>query len=165
MKRSLSLSLVVGKRQRQCAELVYDDAKGWLERYNGPRFDVMIFDLSDPLDDGPATMLYTVKFYEFCLTKLADDGVFVTQVASRSLCCAPPLTARRSQAGPAGFFTKDQVFTAIVNTVRRAFAHTKLAISHVPSYSDLYGFVFASRSPLVELESVFRFKIIRGSFT
>jgi spermidine synthase len=75
--------------------LVYDDAKAWLERYTGPAFDVMIFDLSDPLDDGsaagPATQLYTAKFYEFCKTRLGEGGVFVTQ------------------AGPAGYFTKDQV--------------------------------------------------------
>lgn len=117
-------------------ELVYDDAKGWLERYNGPLFDVMIFDLSDPLDDGPASLLYTVKFYEFCASKLAPGGIFVTQ------------------AGPAGLFTKEQVFTAIAVTVQKAFANIKIAVSHVPSYSDLYGFVFACKTPLPELKYI-----------
>lgn len=95
-------------------ELVYDDAKGWLERYNGLPFDVMIFDLSDPLDDGPASLLYTVKFYEFCATKLAPGGVFVTQVITlllehtyAVLCLL--FIVIIIKAGPAGLFTKEQV--------------------------------------------------------
>jgi len=41
--------------------------------------DVIIGDLSDPLDGGPCYQLYTTSFYEMCKTKLAPGGILVTQ--------------------------------------------------------------------------------------
>ena len=44
-------------------ELVYADALDYLEE-TGERFDVVIIDVPDPLEVGPAVMLYTREFYE-----------------------------------------------------------------------------------------------------
>jgi hypothetical protein len=39
-------------------ELIHDDARSQLEQYPG-KFDVIIGDLADPLEDGPCYQLYT----------------------------------------------------------------------------------------------------------
>lgn len=45
------------------------------------RFDIIVGDLADPLEDGPCYQLYTKSFYEKILKpKLNDNGIFVTQV-------------------------------------------------------------------------------------
>lgn len=114
-------------------ELVIDDAKAWLERYRGAPFDVIIMDLADPTDEGPCYLLYTAKFYAFCRSLLTADGVFVTQ------------------AGPAGLHTSSQVCTPIWRTLGTVFAAVTLMVTHVPSYSDTYGFCVCSAQPLPAL--------------
>lgn len=45
------------------------------------KYDVIVGDLADPLEDGPCYQLYTKSFYEKMLKpKLNDNGIFVTQV-------------------------------------------------------------------------------------
>ncbi len=75
------------------AELVFTDAKAYVEE-NGP-WDVIILDLADPVDCGPAFALYTQEFYRTCLGKLTPHGVLVTQ------------------AGPSDFTTCRDVFTPV----------------------------------------------------
>ena len=77
--------------------------------------------------------MYTVKFYEFCRSKLADDGILVTQ------------------AGPAGLFTANQVFSAIACTLQKAFSSVNMLVSHVPSFGDVYGFGVCANSALPDL--------------
>jgi len=48
-------------------ELVIEDARAWLERYEG-KFDVIIMDLADPVEEGPAFGLYTVEFFAMGLS-------------------------------------------------------------------------------------------------
>ena len=50
-----------------------------MERRADGSIDVIICDLSDPLDGGPCYQLYTTTFYEMCKTKLAPGGILVTQ--------------------------------------------------------------------------------------
>jgi thermospermine synthase len=45
------------------------------------KFDVIVGDLSDPVEGGPCYQLYTKSFYEHIVkSKLNDHGIFVTQV-------------------------------------------------------------------------------------
>jgi thermospermine synthase len=115
------------------AELVIDDAKAWLERYKGEPFDIMIMDLADPTDEGPCYLLYTAKFYTFCRSLLSANGLFVTQ------------------AGPAGLHTSNQVCTPIYRTLSTVFPSVVLLVTHVPSYSDTYGFCICSAQALPSL--------------
>ena len=48
-------------------ELVIDDAKKYLLETN-EKFDVIIGDLADPVEDNPCFLLYTVEFYTMCTT-------------------------------------------------------------------------------------------------
>ena len=53
------------------AKLIIGDAKAGLEACDEGSIDVIICDLSDPLDGGPCYQLYTTSFYEMCKSKLA----------------------------------------------------------------------------------------------
>ena len=61
------------------AKLIIGDAKAGLESCPDASIDVIICDLSDPLDGGPCYQLYTTSFYEMCRAKLAPGGLLVTQ--------------------------------------------------------------------------------------
>jgi spermidine synthase len=51
-----------------------------LEKRN-EKYDVIVGDLADPLEDGPCYQLYTKNFYENVVKpKLNKNGIFVTQV-------------------------------------------------------------------------------------
>jgi len=63
------------------ARLVFADARATLAE-SPDKYDVIISDLPEPLEAGPAQMLYTKEFYEIVRDKLSDDGVFVAQVGS-----------------------------------------------------------------------------------
>jgi len=106
-------------------ELVIDDAKTYLEKTT-EKFDVIFFDLCDPVEGGPAKLLYTKKFYEMCATKLKEGGILVTQ------------------AGPAGPHTATQVFSAINKTLGSVFPKTYASSVFIPSFTDCWGFVVGS---------------------
>ncbi|KAL2317948.1 hypothetical protein Fmac_031824 [Flemingia macrophylla] len=111
-------------------DLVINDAKAELENRK-EKFDIIIGDLADPLEDGPCYQLYTKSFYEKILKpKLNDNGIFVTQ------------------AGPAGIFTHKEVFTSIYNTIKQVFKYVIAYATHVPSFADTWGWVMASDQPL-----------------
>lgn len=110
-------------------ELVIDDAKAWLENHPEEKFDVMIFDLSDPVEGGPAKLLYTEKFYKMCMDRLNSGGFLVTQ------------------SGPAGVLSHNQVFSAINKTLRNVFPAVFGYGVHIPSFMDRWGFNLAATDP------------------
>ncbi|RLM85080.1 thermospermine synthase ACAULIS5-like [Panicum miliaceum] len=105
------------------------DARVELEK-SREKFDVIVGDLSDPVEGGPCYQLYTKSFYEHIVKpKLNDHGIFVTQ------------------AGPAGVLTHKEVFSSIYNTLRHVFKYVKAYTAHVPSFADTWGWVMASDHP------------------
>ena len=50
--------------------LLHEDALAYLEQRETP-FDVIIIDVPDPLEGGPAYLLFTVEFYELVRARLA----------------------------------------------------------------------------------------------
>ena len=115
-------------------ELVFDDARGFLDTTD-QRFDVMIMDLVDPLEGGPAYLLYTEEYYEIARARLNPGGILVTQ------------------SGPAGFLSLHECFTTIYRTLESIFAHTAPYQVHIPSFITLWGFTVASDSPLPGLDA------------
>jgi spermidine synthase len=63
------------------AELVFEDARQWIEAHD-ERFDVIIIDLSDPIEEGPCYRLYTREFYRVIHQRLAPDGVIALQAGT-----------------------------------------------------------------------------------
>ena len=59
-------------------ELRHEDALAYLENAEQP-FDVMILDLVDPMEAGPAYRLYTQEFYHMAMDRLTEHGALVVQ--------------------------------------------------------------------------------------
>jgi len=108
------------------AELHFADARKYLEE-STDKFDVILIDLVDPLEQGPAHLLYTQEFYQIVKQKLGPDGIMSVQ------------------AEPAEWRNLDN-FTAITNTLRNVFPIAQPYQVHVPSFLGLWGFVVASQS-------------------
>ena len=58
--------------------LLHEDALAYLEGVDEP-FDVAVIDVPDPLEGGPAYLLYTLEFYRLVASRLAPGGLMVTQ--------------------------------------------------------------------------------------
>jgi spermidine synthase len=108
------------------AELHFADARKYLEA-SSDKFDVIIIDLVDPLEQGPARLLYTREFYQIVKRRLGRSGIMSVQ------------------AEPSEWGNLDN-FTAIVNTLRSVFSIARPYQVHMPSFFGLWGFVVASQS-------------------
>ena len=61
-------------------QIHYTDAFAFMENYKSDTFDVVIMDISDPIECGPGIVLYTQEFYRMVKNeKLSEGGVLVTQ--------------------------------------------------------------------------------------
>ena len=111
-------------------ELVIADAHAYLLN-SDEMFDVMIMDISDPIEAGPGITLYTKEFYEHALTRLNPNGVFVTQAGA-------------GESVPVDFTEVDpHCFAPITNTLKAVF-HCSIPYSvNIPSYGGDWGFVMA----------------------
>ena len=109
-------------------ELHFADAIAHLEQ-NTDRYDVILVDVSDPLEAGPAVMLYTREFYELVRDRLQPGGIAATH------------------AGPTGPEFYEQCFSAIVNTMEAVFPVTVPYESFIPSFGSEWGFVAGSLGP------------------
>jgi thermospermine synthase len=114
-------------------ELVIGDAYQYLLDCE-ETFDVVILDISDPIEAGPGIMLYTKELYQHVMTRLNPMGVFVTQAGVAS--AVPPPHANAGD--------KDTTcFAPITNTLREVFSCVVPYTQTIPSFGDDWGFVMA----------------------
>ncbi len=109
-------------------ELVHDDCLAYLEK-NDERFDVFIIDVPDPLEAGPAYLLFTREFYTLLRERMRPGGLMV------------------AQSGPTGPSFYEQCFSAVANTVSGVFPVVALSETFVPSFGSTWGFVIGSLGP------------------
>jgi spermidine synthase len=109
-------------------DLVFADGRGWLEAQSDGSFDVIILDLPEPLEGGPALNLFTREMYELSRSKLATKGVMAVQSGS---------------AGLQGHLMAD-----LNATLRAVFPRVVAYTAFVPSFMDLYGFHVSGREDL-----------------
>jgi spermidine synthase len=95
---------------------VRDDASCW---------DVIIADITDPADAGPALHCYTREFFDSLRQRLVTGGVFITQAGP----CAPVMVRQYAQ---------------VVRTLRASFSDALPYHACVPSFVEAWGFVIAS---------------------
>lgn len=114
------------------ARLVVADARAWLAGQPDGSFDVIVVDLPEPLEEGPALTLFTREMYELIRSKLAAGGLMSVQSGS---------------AGVHGRLMPD-----ICHTLRTVFPQVLPYVAFVSSYMDLYGFHLAGGEPFVWLE-------------
>ena len=108
------------------AELHFVDARKYLDE-SSDEFDVIIIDLADPLELGPARLLYTREFYRIVERKLGRGGIISVQSESSE-------------------WTNLDNFAAIANTLRNVFPIARPYQVHIPSFLGLWGFVSASQN-------------------
>lgn len=109
-------------------ELIHDDCLSYLES-NDECFDVFVIDVPDPLEAGPAYLLFTREFYSLLIERMNPGGVMV------------------AQSGPTGPSFYEQCFSAVANTVSSIFPVTALTETFVPSFGSTWGFVIGSLGP------------------
>jgi spermidine synthase len=73
-----------GSFQDKRTELVHTDAREYLAE-SRELFDIIIIDLPDPIEEGPAYRLYTREFYQLVRERLTADGIISVQAGSASL--------------------------------------------------------------------------------
>lgn len=109
-------------------QLVVGDALAYLDDSEG-QWDVIISDLSDPIDEGPSFPLFTKDYFEKCRRALRDGGVFVVQ------------------AGPVAP-TSMSLHVRLVNTVKAVFPHVVNFCSWIPGYAQPWGFAIGCEAPI-----------------
>lgn len=113
-------------------ELLHEDAREYLAA-SSETFDVLIMDLVDPMEGGPAYLLYTEEYYRIAKARMSPESILVTQ------------------SGPAGLLSHQECFTTIYKTLSGIFGHTAPTQVHVPAFQTLWGLILASDSPFQDL--------------
>jgi spermidine synthase len=109
-------------------ELRFVDAKKYLEECvdKGEKFDVVVLDLPEPIEEGPAYLLHTKEFYQVVRETLAPDGIISLQAGASS-------------------WGNHRCFTAVVNTLKAVFPLVFPYDTFIPSYGGTWGFALASQ--------------------
>lgn len=107
------------------AEIVVGDGRRFVERC-GEKFDVVIMDVTDPLEGGPGALLYTREFYEAARRVLNEGGAIVTQATST--------------------YYSTQCFATIARTVGGAFGRSGGYHAWIPAYDSMWGFVYCCQA-------------------
>jgi spermidine synthase len=107
------------------AEVRHEDARGYLERTT-ERFDVITIDLVEPLEEGPACMLFTQEFYTLVRDRLTPGGTMTMQ-------------AGMTKVGETAFFS------AIHRTLREVFPVVAGYQAFISCFGTPWGFIVASR--------------------
>ena len=109
-------------------DVVIDDALKFLDKTE-PNWDVVISDLTDPIEDGPSFKLFTREYFEQVQSVLAPGGVFVIQ------------------AGPVAPVELG-MHARLVRTIRAVFQHVHSYTSYVPTFASPWGFALGSSRPI-----------------
>ena len=109
-------------------ELHHADALGFLQDTEDT-YDVAIIDVPDPLEGGPAYLLFTREFYELLKGRLNSGGMIV------------------AQSGPTGPAFYEMCFSAIWSTMGGVFPLVVACETFVPSFGTTWGFIIGSLGP------------------
>ncbi len=111
--------------------LIIDDGRKWLSEQEDKSIDVLIVDVTDPLEGGPSYLLFTREFYELALRKLTHNGVLATQATS-------PVH-------------NEFTYNSIKKTLLSTFKYVISLQAFIKSYSSMWGFLFASNENILEI--------------
>ncbi len=106
-------------------ELRYLDARKYLEETDEV-YDVIIIDISEPVEEGPAYLLYTKEFYGIVNKRLSPEGTISLQAgttAMHSLLC----------------------LSSVYQTIKTAFPIVCVHEAFIPSFGLPWGFATASK--------------------
>lgn len=110
------------------AEIVIADAIEVIEQ-TGDKWDIIISDLSDPIEEGPSFPLFTQEYFQKLQAILAPDGYLVVQAGST----APG---------------EIQLHARLVKTLGTVFPHVVSYSSPIPTFAVAWGFALCSNQPI-----------------
>ena len=116
--------------------LLHEDARAYIKNSQGANFDIILSDLPNPHEDGPAQMLFTKEYFELCAGALSDDGVFAMQAGSANqnypdcmACCIKTLQSMRQFEFVAGYWGVVTTFFQPWGFVLASKKHDPLALT------------------------------------
>ena len=104
--------------------LLHEDGRAFIEK-DSSKYDVVIIDIVDMLDNGPAQRLYTKQFYQQLRNRLNDRAIVVVQGLEFS-------------------FLDDQQHAALSRTLKTVFREVHSYRVDIPSFLSCWGFLIAS---------------------
>lgn len=107
------------------AEIRYLDARKYLEETTDT-YDIIIIDISEPVEEGPAYLLYTKEFYSLVMERLTANGIISLQAGT---------TAAASLLN----------FSAVYQTLKAVFPVVSPYQAAIPSFGLPWGFTLASK--------------------
>ncbi|MFA5308258.1 MAG: polyamine aminopropyltransferase [Dehalococcoidales bacterium] len=107
------------------AEVHHVDAREFLKK-SKEKYDVIIIDLPDPIEEGPAARLFTNEFYWIVREKLNVEGLISVQAGS---------------ANPTELLN----LTAVSTTLKSVFPVVSQYTTYMPCFGGPWGFCTASR--------------------
>lgn len=107
------------------AKIYFEDGEKFVEMTD-QKFDLVILDLSEPVEDSPSVNLFTKEFYQRIYDVLKDDGIIAVQAGSTD-----------------PFYY--QFFSSITKTLQQIFPVVKPYWTFVFSFRMPWGFVCASK--------------------
>lgn len=107
------------------SEVRHEDARAYLER-TPERFDFITIDLVEPLEEGPACLLFTREFYALVRDRLTPGGAMTLQAGMTKL-------------------GEQDFFTAIHRTLREVFPVVAAYQSFISCFGTPWGFVTATK--------------------
>jgi spermidine synthase len=110
-------------------ELLHTDAVAYLEAVTEP-FDVIISDMTDPVEDGPSTFCFTQEYFARIDRALSDDGVLTLQ--------AGPLSP-----------VEIALHAKVLRSMTRSMKSVESYVCNAPIYGRPLGFALGSRTPIV----------------
>jgi spermidine synthase len=113
-----------GAFQDPRAEVHYCDAREYLST-TSDSFDIIIIDLPEPIEEGPAYLLYTQEFYRMVRDRLTPNGMISVQSGSAS-------------------WTELENLSAVNNTLKSVFPTVCTYWADIPSFGGPWGFCQAS---------------------
>ncbi len=109
-------------------ELIIGDAFDYLNQIQHP-CDVIISDLSEPVESGPSFRLFTQEYYQKLQSLLTPGGVLAVQAGSTS-------TLRM------------KFHVRLARTLNQVFSSIHSYSSNVPSFGEAWGFILASENEI-----------------
>jgi spermidine synthase len=105
--------------------LLHEDARAYLEKTTD-RFDLIVVDLVEPLEEGPACLLFTKEFYTLIRDRLTEHGVMTMQ---------------------AGMTKVNEIFFhgAVNRTLKEVFPVVAPYQSFISCFGTPWGFILASK--------------------
>jgi spermidine synthase len=113
-----------GAFEDERTEIAYADARKYLETHN-EKFDVILIDITEPIENTPAYYLVTKEMYQLIKEHLKEGGVMAQQAGSTSV-------------------SELHIFASLYKTISSVFSKVRTLSLQIPSFSLPWGIIVAS---------------------